>query len=35
MKNALEKIGVSSQSKAFIRDRLKVIESLEGSNDAN
>ncbi|NUW71234.1 MSHA biogenesis protein MshN [Vibrio mediterranei] len=33
--NALEKIGVSSQSKAFIRDRLKVIENLEGSNDAN
>ncbi len=33
--NALEKIGVSGQSKAFIRDRLKVIESLEGTNNAN
>ncbi|WP_261314544.1 tetratricopeptide repeat protein [Vibrio hangzhouensis] len=32
---ALEKIGVSGQSKAFIRDRLKVIESIEGSQDAN
>lgn len=32
---ALEKIGVSGQSKAFIRDRLKVIETIEGSQDAN
>ncbi|CAH0526875.1 tetratricopeptide repeat protein [Vibrio hippocampi] len=32
---ALNMIGISSQSKAFIRDRLKVLASLEESGNAN
>ncbi len=32
--NALTKVGVSSQSQAFIRDRLKVLEQLQETNNS-
>ena len=33
--NALVRVGISSQSQSFIRDRLKVISDLEGTKNAN
>lgn len=33
--NALVRVGISSQSQSFIRDRLKVISDLEGAKNAN
>lgn len=33
--NALVRVGISSQSQRFIRDRLKVISDLEGAKNAN
>lgn len=33
--NALVRVGISSQSQSFIRDRLKVISDLEDTNSAN
>ncbi|MGR5558790.1 tetratricopeptide repeat protein [Vibrio fortis] len=33
--NALIRVGISSQSQSFIRDRLKVISDLEGTKNAN
>ncbi len=33
--NALTKVGVSSQSQAFIRDRLKVLNQLQETNSGN
>ena len=33
--NALVRVGISSQSQSFIRDRLKVITDLEGAKNAN
>lgn len=32
---AIKRVGVSKQTQAFIRDRLKLIDSLEGSTGAN
>jgi MSHA biogenesis protein MshN len=33
--NALVRVGISSQSQSFIRDRLKVISDLEGTQNAD
>ncbi|KAB0286040.1 MSHA biogenesis protein MshN [Vibrio fortis] len=34
-RNALVRVGISSQSQSFIRDRLKVISDLEGTKNAD
>ena len=32
---ALTRVGISSQSQNFVRDRLKIIDALEENDDAN